>query len=389
MQRDSSIPDTLRLHPGQQELTPEQEAEARHFARERIEAQLSTEPADEQEAEELLKQAYQVAGLAPPSAILWLDGPLELVELFVPSSAETIVDARAWARLIEGIGENVWERIWTRAWKSVRTDVEFRLQVSVGKMVRASAFSEVFIRVRASVEASVNTRVWARVRDSIRPRVKAGLWDSIRATVNDCISASVRAYAVAPRLEECRFFDEYLASNDVQAMAHFNELVSGYWLGKDLALIVRRPKLLSCDAEGHLHSAIGKCIEYHDGWGCYAWHGVRVPERVILAPETLTREDFLNEPDLEVRRVIQEHMGERFVPELGGYIIESGPRGTLYEVPLPEDDPERVARYVQVQDTSTLRQYFLRVPPTVQRAAEAVAWSFDLPVEEYQPIQET
>ena len=50
---------------------------------------------------------------------------------------------------------------------------------------------------------------------------------------------------------------------------------------------------------------------------------------------------------------------------------------------------ERVARYVQVQDASTPRQYFLRVPPTIQTAAEAVAWSFGLSVEDYGPAQET
>jgi hypothetical protein len=101
----------------------------------------------------------------------------------------------------------------------------------------------------------------------------------------------------------------------------------------------------------------------------------------------LTREDFLNEPDLETRRVIWERMGERGVPELGT-LIQSGPRGVLYEVILPSG-PERRARYVQVQDASTDRQYFLRVPPTIQTAAEAVAWSFQMAVEEYAPAQET
>ena len=41
----------LRLQPGQQALTPAQEAEAQRFAAERIEAQLSTSSVDEQEAE--------------------------------------------------------------------------------------------------------------------------------------------------------------------------------------------------------------------------------------------------------------------------------------------------------------------------------------------------
>jgi hypothetical protein len=129
-------------------------------------------------------------------------------------------------------------------------------------------------------------------------------------------------------------------------------------------------------------------MEYQDGWGFYAWHGVRVPERVILAPETLTRHDFLNEANVEVRRVIQERMGERFVSELGGQIIDTGPRGTLYEAVLPRD-PEGVARYVQVQDASTERRYFLRVPPTMQTAAEAVAWTVQVGMEGYRPAQET
>ena len=149
--------------------------------------------------------------------------------------------------------------------------------------------------------------------------------------------------------------DVYLAPNDVHALACFNQMVSAYWLGQEVAVIVRRPRLLVRDEQGRLHSASGRCLEYHDGWGISAWHGVVVPERVILAPETLTREDFLSEQNVEVRRVIQERMGQRFVPELGGVVLDSGSRGILYEVALPMDDPERVARYVQVQDASTSR----------------------------------
>jgi len=56
-QRNSNIPGSLRLHPGQQNLTPEQEAEARRFAQERIKTQLSTEPVDEQAEQGLLHSA--------------------------------------------------------------------------------------------------------------------------------------------------------------------------------------------------------------------------------------------------------------------------------------------------------------------------------------------
>lgn len=335
----------LHIQSDQERLAPDQETEARRFAQERIAAQLSTESVDEPETERLLQQAYVAAGLPPPTRILWLDGPLHLVVKRAPESAEV----------------NVWDRLHNNVWESVNPSV----RKSVGESVRKSVWSRVGDSVIASVKESVEDRMWA----SVLP--------------------SVEAYFDADGLAFFRFFDEYLAPNGLHALAHFNERVSGYWLGQDTALLVRRPTTLARDSQGRLHHSSGKCIEYSDGWGFYAWHGVRVPERAILAPETLTREDFLKEQNVEVRRVIQERMGARFVLELGGQVIDTGPRGTLYEVRLPEDDPERVARYVQVQDASSLRAYFLRVPPTIQTAAEAVAWSFGLASEDYHPAQET
>jgi hypothetical protein len=358
----------LQLKKGQQQLTPEQEAEARRFALERIKAQLSTEPADEQQAEAWLRKAYEVAGLVPPKTIHWLDGPLQLMGVLLPPSV--------WASVRANVEASVWA--------SVRASVRASVEASVWANVRASVWASVW----ASVEANVRASVWASVEASIWASVWANVRASVRANVEASVWASVKGYANAPWLAFYHYFDAYLAPNDLHALAQFNELVSGYWLGKDVAVIVRRPKILSRDAQGRLHSATGKCIEYRDGWGFYAWHGVRVPEKVITAPETLTREDFLNEPDIEVRRVIQERMGQRFVSILGSKIVDEGPRGRLHEVRVP-NDPERIARYVEVQDASTSRQYFLRVPPTIQTADAAVAWTFNCTIENYQPIQET
>jgi hypothetical protein len=237
--------------------------------------------------------------------------------------------------------------------------------------------------------SSVRARVWWTVEGRVRERDESGLWEIVKDTVRESVEASLRAYGEAPRLALFRFFDTYLTPNDLQALASFNELVSGYWLSKQVALLVRRPRRLAWDAERRLHHQTCKCLEYQDGWGISAWHGVLVPDKIILAPETLTRADFLKAPNVEVRRIIQERMGGRFVLDLGGVVIDSSSRGTLYEVGLPDDDPEEVARYVQVLDASTPRQYFLRVPPTIQTAAEAVAWSFGLSVEGYGPAQET
>lgn len=374
----------LRLSPGQQRLTPEQGAEVRRFALERAQAHLSTEPVNEQEAEAFLRDAYQVAGLPPPTRIHWLDGPVQLVALFIPP--------------------NVWESIWYHVEDSVLDSVRHSIWDSSQGSVLASVLASVWTNVEASIEArlrdslrdsirhlvrhSIEAGVWTSVGTHVEANVRDSVWTSVVASVGDVIRDSIRAYYEAPRLAFYHFFDVYLTPNELHALAHFNELVSGYWLGKEVAVLVRRPHILSRDTAGRLHSATGKCLEYRDGWGFYAWHGIQVPEQVIMTPEALTREDFLNEPNVEMRRIIQERMGGRFVSELDGKVLDKGPRGTLYEVALP-GDPERIARYVRVQDASTPREYFLRVPPTVRTAAEAVAWSFRLSVEAYDPAHET
>ncbi len=372
----------LRLHSGQQKLTPAQEAEARRFAEAYTREQLSTEPVNEQQAGGFLRQAYEVAKLSLPVRMVWVDGPLQLVAAVADGGN---VEVKMWGIVGERVRTSVWESVESNGvWKSMN-DI-------TGHFVFAFTSSN----LGELVKNRVRRIAWDNARDSLTDGEKAdgvaGVRDSVEGRMLDRVfssaQASVEAYHAASAHAFFLFFDTYLAPNDLSALARFSQMVSGYWLGQEEAVIVRRPKVLSLDAQGRLHNETGKCIEYHDGWGIYAWHGVLVPEHVILTPDLLTRDDFLDEDDVEVRRVIQERMGERFVPELGGVVLDREPRGTLYEVALP-DDPERVARYVQVQDASTERQYFLRVPPTVQTAAEAVAWSFGMAVEEYNPAQET
>jgi hypothetical protein len=206
--------------------------------------------------------------------------------------------------------------------------------------------------------------------------------------------ASVAAFYNAIELACYRFFHEMFEENELIYMSYFNDMVSGYRLEYLLepreALVVRKPIFLKRDDQGRLHCSSGPCMQYRDGWSVYAWHGVRVPEKVILQPEHVTREEWMQEFNAETRRAIQERLGaERFVELVGGKQIDAGRRGKLIEIDLGTGDPERVAHYVQVQDSSTERQYYLRVPPSITTADAAIAWTFGLTESEYQPGQET
>ncbi len=341
-------------------------------------------------------QAYQVRGLPVPQRIHWVDGPLQQVMLMAPPKGEDGSVALFRDEILASIQHTI---------DTSHVGVDHDPYWSLGEPVIVDGS---WLRLIASVEASVRSSVGEPIWEHVQKEVAANIEHTLGSLVEflgdmvetnsywaedwkprwDLAHAGVQAFFETPELAVYRFFATYLAPNDLQAFARFNEMVSGYWLSKDVALIVRRPRFLSLDDESRLHNATGKALEYADAWGCFAWHGVEVPERVILASETLTREDWKSAWNVEVRRVIQERMGERFVSELGGVVLDTGPHGVLYAVDL-EDDPEGVARYVQVRDPSTAREYYVRVPPATQTAAEAVAWSFGRTIDEYHPAQET
>jgi hypothetical protein len=395
------IDKALQLRLGQQELTTAQQKAARQFVEERVQAHLSTTAEDEPAAEALLAQAYTAAGLEPPYHFHWLDGPLELVAVLARTDAWHTVDEPYRERVPQCVwddsvidGEEI-GMLGAVAAKSVDDhirwvahDVEERLKATLGFQFVRAVWSSVGWRLSDPVRVAVGERIWRAAAEEVGRPLTPWFRDTVWGALSYSLWHAVSAYDQADDMADMLFFDTYYAPNEARALAQFTEYVSGYWCGKSVALLVRRPTLLTFDEMGRLHNTAGPCVEFADGWKLYAWHGVCVPERVITAPDELHRDDFFAAANVETRRLIQERMGARFVDEIGGRFIDAGAQGVLYEVELPED-PERVARYVQVLDPSTGREYYLRVPPTIATAEAAVAWTFGLDSREYRPAQES
>lgn len=122
------------------------------------------------------------------------------------------------------------------------------------------------------------------------------------------------------------------------------------------------------------------------------WHGVSVPGRLILHPETLTSSEILAEENTERRRAMIERLGmnaflEKANPEVLDCDEDPGGQRWLLKVNLKQDEP---LLCLQVQDPSTGREYLIRVPPTMRTCHQAAAWiaGFDNP-KDYHPLVET
>ena len=157
-------------------------------------------------------------------------------------------------------------------------------------------------------------------------------------------------------------------------------------------MVSDRPVRLRVDAQSRPHADDGPFCAWSDGAALYAWHGVRVPARVIERPMDLRADEITAEPNAEVRRVMLERYGAaRYLLDVGAKRIYQDDTGELYRQELSDDEPLAMVRVLNStpEPDGTRRPYWLRVPPTCQTAREAVAWTVGKAAAEYRPVAES
>ena len=150
-------------------------------------------------------------------------------------------------------------------------------------------------------------------------------------------------------------------------------------------IVCDRPKVIKQDDQHRPHCSTGPWCEWPSGEKWYAIHGVRVPEQVVLAPETITTEQLEKESNSEVLRVMAQRMGwHLFLERMGTVIIDSwvDPWTNLqYDLlDLKERKGERQPRWLRMRSPvlkdGTTPDYIERVDPALTSAQAARTWQF-------------
>ncbi len=357
-------------------LTPEQESLLPVYRDKWLKIGLSTESADRPLAEEGIREAYKISGLAEPR-IVWCASPLVngLTRFFYQKNLP----------VRDSVGVSVWDSVWASVWDSVRD--------SVGASVRDSVWVSVRDSVGDSVWASVRDSVWVSVRDSVGDSVGASVWDSVWASVWD----SVGGQHDAPLLGFYDYFSEVcnLKSETRKLSGLWKIAKSAGWFlpHEHICWVSERHNILRRDERGRLHCENDIALAYPDGWGVWAWHGVRVPQEIILHPEKITFQDIVSEQNIETAHVKLERLGlEKFLEQSQPQILHedidgSGKPRQLLKINMPHD-PDKAVVLVKVTCPSMDRNYLIRVHPNTVSCAEGIARSFGLTEKQYAPLRE-
>ncbi len=379
---------------------------------------LSTAPADRPAAEGAIGDLYRAAALGPPGQLLWVPSPFQgaaaaMMAEFLSPWMPARVRGAEWGREMvrtdgklagmirqaiarhgadgawDALGHDVWtakqggiptEDVWGFTipdWGPIRVGLGHRFGAEDGARP-AERLVRMHGRLRGGPIASI--------MGALGGAIDRHLWVAqghLQRGQHDAAGAAVGEYLLARLGVRLPILD---------ALVRLAASCGWWWPYRGTAILSERPRRLALDARGRLHAEDGPALEYPDGWGVYAWHGQEVPERLILRPETITVAEVLGEANLEMRRLMLERMGyTRFILESGARPVQADETGTLYRIELPRQEPLVLVHVTNAtpEPDGSRRRYFLRVPPRMQRARQAVAWTFGLTERQYAPARET
>ncbi|MBM7784500.1 DUF6745 domain-containing protein [Tenggerimyces flavus] len=169
--------------------------------------------------------------------------------------------------------------------------------------------------------------------------------------------------------------------------------VGWWWPHRSFVLVTDRPGLLHLDPDDSLrpHCEDDPAIVWRDGWSLWFVHGVRVTQQIVEAPGTLRVDRITYEENAEVRRVMIDRYGtEKYLRAAEGKLVQQDDFGELWQL-RHGAEPLQFVKVVNStpEPDGTFRDYWLRVPPEVTTAHEAVAWTFGFTPEEYRPQRQT
>jgi hypothetical protein len=158
----------------------------------------------------------------------------------------------------------------------------------------------------------------------------------------------------------------------------------------DVCFLIERPTEVFLDRDSRVHREDGYAIRYADDLRIYCLKDISVSEDVAYGRFNV--HDIDRETNAEVRRSMIDRFGvERYLQESGAEVIHQDEFGVLYRRTPSIGEPMLVVKVVNStqEPDGSRKEYFLRVPPSMLTARQAVAWTFSMGEFEYGPRVET
>lgn len=200
-----------------------------------------------------------------------------------------------------------------------------------------------------------------------------------------CFYGDVSDYgwvAMYDMIQNLNFFTDYDWSNFDEFKKLLESGIYELYAFDEFCVVCSKPKVFQ-DEQNRLHCEDGPAVIFNDGFEMFFWKGIHIPENWIMDKNSITSEVIMSETNAEKRRCLQEIVGaKRFAELLGIEVIDSDTddcsnQMSLWKTKEKDSIINDFIYYYQCICPSTMREYFLCVPPTCKNVWDAKAWTFN------------
>jgi len=360
-------------------------------------------------------QIYMDAGLPPPERLVWLDSPLagSVAAAIFERTCENLFD-KLWNKPVGLMTQKLWHDAETAGTTELWKDIDLQLKAApldvaknIVEPVRTQISTQLSLRFTRMGDPHERHQIFTEDTWSyILARIEQQLSEEDFAVLSKLVFDANFATACARQSWYCGLGGQDGDNLELISFAHLmgfelpavrgllalSRQTNWFWMFDKVCIVTYRPPMLLTDMQGRLHNEHGPAIEHNDGWCVYARKGSPIPERVIRFGYRKNLQDIDHEQNLEIRRHLIEMYGiEQYLKDAEAVKIQEDECGALY---VKDDIMDESLKMVKVLNSTpepdgSINTYFLRVPPDMKTAREAVAWTFFMTEDEYHPDIET
>lgn len=228
-----------------------------------------------------------------------------------------------------------------------------------------------------------------KLNKSIKNKLGASVWDSVRDSVLNIFNlySSYMGLSNYGWVSFYDFFEKINIVDDFNFKQYKKMLKSGVFNAyefENFVFAIQPPIYVERNSQGRLHSTSTAAVKFRDGSSYYFINGRPIPEWVVEKKDAITKDQFLQEKNSDIKGAIYEVLGsEGLINLLGAEITDTKTihhdNGDVEIVELlktkdtfPELDDDHLA-WVKMTCPSTGTNYLIGVDPQYNDAIEAIA----------------
>lgn len=366
--------------------------------------------------EKSIASLYRCLGLPEP-LIIWCDSPLQAYLLPLASTCRDPAPLLESLRSSQTIGAPPLDLLKERlsGLTGILRSLPEESTASAGAIFYTRVW-EAAARVRERIESELGPEKFAalkheypgtglsnlltmrRIFDQTRTLIESSLPENERTAYQTYIGTTNHEWTHIGEMNgpaimygaalHCLDIDFPAETDPLRLWLELHELAPAYRLTRGACFVMRRPDNIDLDERGSLHSDIRAAVSFADHLKLYFMHGVLLPLDLMEDRSRLTIERIDRTDNAEVRRMLITLYGpEKFLRESQVILVHQDEFGKLYHKHFRDGICEAMVcvKNSTPEPDGSRKEYYLRVPPDIHTARGAVAWTFGLQADEYEP----